>query len=219
MILITRPLKHAISTQQELEFRGSNSVVYPLLEIYPVHDALPLAGDYDAVIITSQNAAEMVRNDQLIKTKPLFLVGDESALILKEHNIASTSQDAAELILKVKTYPYKKILYLSGDHVSTQIDQVLKEEGFDVERKIVYQSIAVTHLPKDILEFIRHILFYSARTAETFAKLIGHHNLSKCKALCISQKTADQIKHLNWQEIQIAEKPNENSLLSLLPLI
>ena len=37
MILITRPIKQAIATQQELEFRGYNSVVYPLLEIYPEH--------------------------------------------------------------------------------------------------------------------------------------------------------------------------------------
>jgi uroporphyrinogen-III synthase len=204
MILITRPIKQAIATQQELEFRGYNSVVYPLLEIHPENFEVDFS-KYDAAIITSQNAAEIVRAK--LNNIPLFLVGAESAAILYDKNIQCVAQDAKELLAKIKTYPYKNYLYLSGDHISTKIN---------ADRKIVYRSVAVTKLPKEILEYVTSVLFYSARTAETFAKLIGNYNLSKCEALCISQKTADQIKHLAWQSILVAKNPNENTLFSLL---
>ncbi len=208
MILITRPIKQAIATQQELELRGYNSVIYPLLEIHPESFEVDFS-KYDAVIITSQNAAEIVLPK--INNIPLFLVGAESATILHDKNIQCVAQDARELLEKVKTYPYKNYLYLSGDHISTRIDQQLQ-----AERIVIYKSVAVTKLPKDILEYITCVLFYSARTAETFAKLIGNYNLNKCKALCISQKTADQIANLNWKSVEVSKKPDENSLLKLL---
>lgn len=204
MILITRPIKQAIATQQELEFIGYNSVVYPLLEIHPENFEADFS-KYDAVIITSQNAAEIVRAK--LNDISLFLVGAESAAILHDKNIQFVAQDAKELLAKIKTYPYKNYLYLSGDHISTKIN---------AERKIVYRSVAVTKLPKEILEYVTCVLFYSARTAEIFSKLIGSYNLSQCKALCISQKTADQIEHLAWQSVVVARKPNEASLLECL---
>lgn len=208
MILITRPIKQAIATQQELEFRGHNSVIYPLLEIHPESFEVDFS-KYDAVIITSQNAAEIILPK--INNIPLFLVGAESATILYDKNIQCVAQDARELLEKIETYPYKNYLYLSGDHISTKIDQLIQ-----AERKIIYKSVAVTKLPRDILQYVTCILFYSARTAETFAKLIGNYNLSKCKALCISQKTADELMHLNWKSVEVAQKPDENSLLKLL---
>ncbi len=213
MILITRPIKQAIATQHELEFKGYNSVIYPLLEIHP--ESFEVDFDkHDAVIITSQNAAEI--SSSIINNSPLFLVGEESAAILYDKNIKVVARDAKELLVKIKMYPYKNYLYLSGDHISTKIDLQLKHQGVNVERKIVYKSIAISHLPTEILEYVKCVLFYSARTAETFAKLIGSYNLGKCKALCISHKTAEKIKHLKWESIKIAEKPNEKSLLELL---
>ncbi len=213
MILITRPIKQAISTQQELEFLGYNSVIFSLLEIYPENFEMDF-GSYDAVIITSQNAAEIVRKK--LNDIPLFLVGEESAAILSDRNIKCAAQDAKELLAKIKAYPYKNYLYLSGDHISTKIDSKLKAYGINVERRVIYKSVAATKLPKDILQYITCILFYSARTAETFTKLVGDYDLSKCKALCISHKTADKIQSLKWKQVIVADKPNEKALFSLL---
>lgn len=136
-------LSKAIATQHELEFKGYNSVIYlPLLEIHP--ESFEVDFDkHDAVIITSQNAAEI--SSSIINNSPLFLVGEESAAILYDKNIKVVARDAKELLVKIKMYPYKNYLYLSGDHISTKIDLQLKHQGVNVERKIVYKSIAISH--------------------------------------------------------------------------
>ncbi len=208
MILITRPIKQAIETQQELKFRGFHSIIYPLLEIHPENFFVDFS-KYDAAIITSQNAAEIIYKQ--INDIPLFLVGEEAASILYGKNIKCVAQDANDVIVKIKEHPYKNYLYLSGDHISTKIDEQL-----NADRKVIYKSVAVSKFPTEILEQVTCILFYSARTALTFANLIGKYDLSKCKAVCISHKTAEQIKHLNWNEVLVSPIPAQDSLLNLL---
>jgi uroporphyrinogen-III synthase len=66
------------------------------------------------------------------------------------------------------------------------------------------------------LQHVTKILFYSARTAEVFASLVGKLDLTGCQALCISQKTAEKLSSLKWKDILIAQKPDEESLFSLL---
>ncbi len=59
--------------------------------------------------------------------------------------------------------------------------------------------------------------FYSSRSALIFMELVKQAGIEKylChnKALCLRPAIADVIKNLNWQEIIVADKPNQYDLL------
>jgi len=215
MILVTRPFKQSLRTQEELEFRGYNCLVYPLMDIRPKQNWVAEIKDgYDGIIITSQNAAEIVKSHPLLRAVSLYVVGGESSKILLEGNIKFVAEDSSELAKYLKKQNLQKLLFLSGDYVSTDFIKCAKE----VKRVVVYESVAINKLPLEMMEFVRHVLFYSPRSAEIFRTLITNYNLKKITAICMSKKVAKAIADLDWAEVKIAKKPNESSLLSFLPL-
>ena len=214
MILITRPLPQAISTQDKLQAIGHDSRIYPLLEIefvdFDLHDT------FDYIIITSQNAAKALRTKPTIGAQAL-VVGQKTGSQIEQHGyeVVFTAQDAEHLYKQiVLSIPrMASILYLSGNHIAFPLVQKLELEGYRITQKVVYNAKAIEHLPA--LTGIDTILFYSPRTARIFKNnsQIDYYNI---QALCISQNTARQLDGVQFSNLKIASAPDEDSMLELL---
>ncbi len=221
MILITRPLESAYNTLDKVKAMGLMGKVFPLLKIEFNVPALKQIDfkSFDVIVITSQNISNALKKNSLSVDNPILVVGERNAGLLSESgfNVQAYKPTATDLLAYIceKVSLFKKILYLSGDHIASQLDTKLTSLGYNVKRRVVYSSIAVDTLPAEVLRDVRQILFYSSRTAKVFSE-VCHNDLSLVTAICISENTAFMLKSLNFKDILVANLPTEESMLSLL---
>ncbi|MFI4983584.1 MAG: uroporphyrinogen-III synthase [Rickettsiales bacterium] len=202
MILITRPVKQAEKTKKLLATMGYACKIFPLLKIEYLWDALTGVGEYPNVIVTSVHAAKVIIKAKRFVTANFYVVGQKVADLLTSNNYTITRLALRACELNIAD---SNVVYISGDHIATD---------FACPRIVVYNSIAATALPSDLLIGITTILFYSPRTAKVFRNL--QPALKNIKAICISFNTAIMLKDLNFHKILIAENPTEKSMLKLL---
>lgn len=217
MILITRPIEQSESTQKKLSKLGFESRVCPLLEIMKLDHPDIIDHSYDAIIITSQHAAQVALGIQWLKDKKAFLVGTKSAKILNGFDIKYVAKDGTDLLkhLQINLPTKSKLLFICGDFIADHLDTKLKKVGFRLTKSVVYKSVGVTALDPEILNGVKKILFYSPRTAEIFLK-VYNGSTTEFEAICISSKTAESLSGKSFKSIKIAEEPNEDSMLKLL---
>lgn len=217
MILITRPIEQADSTQKKISKLGFESKVCPLLEIMKLDYLGIVDHSYDAIIITSQHAAQVALNISWLREKKAYLVGTKSAKILNGFDIKYVAKDSTDLLkhLQIALPAKSKLLFICGDFVADNLDTKLKKAGFKLTKSVVYKSVGVTSLDPEILTGVTTILFYSPRTAEIFIN-VYQGDTSKMNAICISKKTAEVLSDRPFQNIKIADEPNEDSMLKLL---
>ena len=211
MILITRPITAAKHILSRIKGLGLKAKHYPLLEIKP--EPFTLNSDYDYILISSSNALYALGT---VSKKPAIVIGQKTAARVEQigFNVEHIFTDSYEIIQKItgKIIKDARILYLSGNHISSDLDLKLKVMGYTLTRIVVYKSIAKTELPESILEAVDIIVFYSPRTAEIFASL-NHSDLTDIIAICISSKTAQKLKGCNFKEIAVANAPNEEEII------
>ena len=217
MILITRPIEQADSTQKKLSKLGFESKICPLLEIMKLDHLGIVDHSYDAIIITSQHAAQVALNIPWLKEKKAFLVGTKSAKILNGFDIKYVAKDSTDLLkhLQIALPAKSKLLFICGDFIADNLDTKLKKAGFKLTKSVVYKSVGVTSLDPETLSGITKILFYSPRTAEIFLN-VYQGDTSKIEAVCISNKTAEILSETKFQSVRVSEEPNEDSMLKLL---
>lgn len=221
MILITRPQEEALRTQQRLELAGYKCKIFPLLEIIIKENIIKDCHwkEFDYILITSQNAIKALAAAKARFQTPILVVGQKTAGILTQEGfnivgVFATTEDLKEFVIKGLKRDLK-LLYLAGDVTVQPLSEQLQNIGFNIIKKIIYESKEVNILPSYVIQDIKIILFYSPRTAQIFAKLC-HLDLSTITAICISDNVAKKITKLNFGAIKIAPHPNENAIFSLL---
>lgn len=221
MILITRPLETAYKTLDKVKAMGLTGRIFPLLKIEFDLPAIKRVDfwSFDIVIITSQNVSKALKTFQVGVENPMLVVGERNAGLLKEagFNVSAYKSTASDLLRYIteNVSISKKLLYLSGDHIAGHLDAKLTKHGFNIERKVVYFSNAIDSIPKNALNDIDKILFYSPRTAKVFSTLCNN-DLTNITAICISENTAFMLNSLKFKDILIAKSPTEEGVLSLL---
>lgn len=221
MILITRPLENSIRTLKKLEALGLTGKIFPLLEIN--FDRLAIQNiDFNAaeiIVVTSQSAYKALKNFKISFNKPVLVVGQRTGELLKDsgYNIRAIRNTASELLdyIERNISRNKKLLYLSGDHIASDLDTKLLELGFNLERKIIYSSVAVKAMPESILQNVDKILFYSPRTAKIFTEVCPN-KLDTVSAVCISNNTAKMLNNLKLKAVYVVQSPTEKDMLDLL---
>jgi uroporphyrinogen-III synthase len=222
-ILITREIEAATSTAEAVKALGFRPIIYPLIKIEPVPYELPHDFIPDYVIITSINTAYVaIKHDVLLKY-PFIIIGEKSADILtrNQFKVSATYIDSNSLLKSIQALkPPLKFLYLSGDHIASDIPQKLTDMGHIVRRVIVYKSCKTSDFALNALNNIEAITFYSPRTARIFYEHIttqsAYSKLSRVTAICMSTNVAKALADLAFKEIKIAKLPTEEYMLKEL---
>ncbi len=223
-VLITRPQMQAQKTAQQVKEMGFEPVLCPLLEIETVEHDLPDTS-YDALILTSANAAQCCDLNAFSKDIEIFTVGEQLSALLSDRGFkyiisAPTALDLADQILKS---PAAKILYLRGEDIRCDLAALLPQKTID--ERVVYKALQKTDLPADILQKlengeIQYALFYSVRTAQTFVQAMQKAGAMSCvqgtKALCLSPSVLESVSVLPWKESCSAPRPTGRALLEEL---
>jgi uroporphyrinogen-III synthase len=228
-VLITRPRADAAVLAQELEARGHEVMVEPLLTIAPLPDAAPALDGVQAILLTSANAVPALRGTNA--RLPVFVVGEATARAAREHGwkqvhvAAGDASSLARLIIARCRPSEGRLLHLCGAEVRPGLAEPLEAAGFTLRRQVVYQAIAASSLSSEAVAAIRAeavdaVLLFSPRTASVLVGLLARHGLSGClgrtEAICLSAAVAEPCRSLPWKAVRIAARPEVGSLLGQL---
>lgn len=218
MLLITRPIKDSLKTAERLAGLGFQTVIHPLLTIQNLSNINPDFSRYTHLLITSYNAITAIDTKHLNNLNA-FVVGARSAKALKGLGIGKIimAKDIQHLkkVICLKKPTSIKILYLSGDKITSGLFSYLKNHGFFIERLIVYKSI-INNTKAISLKSITNVMLYSTRTAQAFKMLYSNEDLNNLNLICISNKVANVVKSLKVKQILVANLPEEDSMIKLL---
>lgn len=230
-ILVTRPEPDASRLAGKLKKLGHDVVLAPMMVIENLPGTKITTENVQALLVTSANGARALGRATAFRNVKVFAVGYASAEAVREEgfdDVISADGDVPSLTKQViaDCKPKNgKLIHIAGTDVAGDLSGLLKVAGFVCDRAVLYETIVVDQLDKDILDqlnsrFFDAILFYSPRTALIFKANIEaaglEATLDRVAALCLSEAVAEKIGDLSWSDVKIAKEPNQDSLLTLL---
>ena len=229
LVLVTRPREQAAATARELETRGHQVLIDPVLEIRPLPCPVLPADLPAAVAVTSVNAVPALAwVDPAI---PVFAVGAATAAAAlaagrQEVHIAAGDGLALARTIAGRIAPQAgAILHLAGADVRTGLEAALVAAGYVYRRATVYEAWPVGRLAPAVEAALRErrlgaVLFYSPRSAALWAEMIAGlelaDRLAGTLAVCLSEAVAEPLVRLPFRERRIAPARDQKALLGCL---
>ncbi|MGE4281559.1 MAG: uroporphyrinogen-III synthase [Magnetospirillum sp.] len=229
--LVTRPRDDAGPLAAELEGRGLLVTVEPLLDIVPVDGGeIPIHG-VQGILATSANGVRSLAAALADRSLPVWAVGDSSARVARQlgyEQVESAGGDVDDLVALVKSRctPEKgAFLHAAGSVTAGDLSGQLAAAGFDVRRLVLYQAVTAAALSAPLIAALDQggidlALFFSPRTAATFARLVlaagKGEALSGITAYALSPAVQRELSVLSWAAIRVAETPTQAALLRAL---
>ncbi len=231
-LLITRPAAEGARTAVALQQQGHTILLAPLLRIETLApDFGP--GPWDAVIMTSANAARALRchprRDELLPLK-LFAVGRTTAQAAQAcgfRDVVSADGDVSDLLNLLGESPLRtgRLLYLAGADRSVDLSAALAPAGTHVDTVVIYRAVAEARLPDEVesafvARQIDGVLHFSPRNAAAFvtaAAAVGPTALG-LPQFCLSAAVAKPLQAAGAHDLRVAARPDEAALLDLIGL-
>ena len=227
-ILLTRPLEDI--QELILKFQELGHVVshMPVIKIEKVNYKSINFSEFSGIIFTSSNAIKYLDTRIIDKNKICFCVGsatEKKARSVGFQNVISADGNVSnlkELILQNFNPSSGKLLYVSGEVTTNDLDQDLISNGYDVKRIINYTARSIENLDEKFVEKLKQkmpdiVYVYSQNSALSFLKLIKNYNLSdfwmNTNLMCISEKTSSILNEIKWKKIFIFSPGEEEFLL------
>ena len=227
-ILLTRPLED--SYEMILKFQSLGHLVshLPLISI----DGLKYENidyvDFNGIIFTSANAIKFLDSKNINKKINCFCVGtttEKKARSVGFQNIFAADgnvNNLKELILQNFNSSDGKLLYVSGEIISNDLDQMLISEGYNVKRIVNYKANPVEKFDNKFIEKLKlnmpEITYvYSQNSAISFLNLIKNYQLENLfkntNLMCIGEKTSAVLNEIKWKKIFLFNPGEEEFLL------
>ena len=184
--------------------------------------------EFGGIIFTSANAVKFLDIKNIDKKIACFCVG--SATEKKARSVGFQNVFAAdgnvnnlkELILLNFNSSEGKLLYISGEAISSNLDQDLISNGYTVERVINYRANPIEKYDEDFIEKLKLKMpeityIYSQNSAINFLKIIKNYQLEtlwmNTNLMCIGEKTSSILNEIKWKKIFLFNPGEEEFLL------
>lgn len=234
-VLVTRPADDAERLGLRLEENGFLPIVAPLLTLVPHLAPRPCSGGVAAVMATSHNAIEALRDRQDavrdILARPCFCVGQRTAEAARRFGFRDVmvsygdGRVLADLLQKTIRPSDGVVLHPCGmDRIETGSD-ILRASGYDVRAWEVYRAEAATVLPDAVkallvTQSLDAALFFSPRTAAIFGALTRLAGVDvfcrRMVAVGLSEAVAASLRLLPLDRILVADVLTEESMIQTL---
>jgi uroporphyrinogen-III synthase len=232
-ILVTRPEPDGEKTAQKLRARGCDVLLGPVLRIRHLEEADFGAGPWDAVAMTSANAAHALERHARrlqITRLPVLTVGRrtaEAAGAVGFTDIASANSNEQALAHLIGAHVARgnKVLYLAGEDRAGDLATAVAPHGVRVETVVVYRAVAAERLPKPAMAAlsageVNGVLHFSRRSAVIYldcARAAGALDRAlRPFHYCLSQAIAEPLMAAGASRVMVAQSPEENALLDLI---
>jgi uroporphyrinogen-III synthase len=228
-ILFTKSQNSSETLIKRFVAKGHRVTNFSILNIKPIIIPDINFKDFTAVIFTSSNAVQNLKNIKNISHLKCFCVGEETAVVAKKIGFLNIQVaggnyiELRDLIFKSCDKAKEKFIYVRGEFISNDLEGDFKKEGYNLKSATNYTTEPNLNIDRQLIEDLKNklvdvIFVYSKRAADQLLKIILNHkianDLDNCSLNCISINVANTLKRLNWKKIKIFSPGEEE--LSLL---
>ena len=227
-ILLTRPLEDCSEMIVRFKLLGHQVSHLPLLNVEKINFGEINFSEFKGIIFTSANAVKLLDTKKIDKKTLCFCVGnvtEKKTRSLGFQNVISASgsvENLRELILQNFDKKNGKLIYLSGEIISANLDQQLINDGYSVKRVINYRTNHIQKFDKKFVDDLRLnipeiVYIYSQNSASSFLNFIKVHQLDgewmNTNLMCIGEKTSSILNEIKWKKIFLFNPGEEEFLL------
>ena len=227
-IVITRPKEDSLNLAENLIKLGHTVTYLPVIKIQKLETQKINLINYQAVIFTSSNAIKFINIGKFNSKIKCFCVGKTTEFAAKKigfvntYSSEGTVDSLIELIIRTLDNKSGKLLYLSSEFISKDLDQDLISSGYPVDRISNYTSLPVEEIDKKTLNFLEKnppdvIFVYSSMSAKNLFKLINKYSLlnvvTQSNLMCISENVLSVLKKIKWKKAFVFSPGEEEFLL------
>ena len=227
-ILFTRPLDDCSEIILKFNSLGHKVSHLPLLNISIVDYNLEDFSDYKGIIFTSANSIKFLDSKKIEKKILCFCVGnatENKARNLGFQNVIAAGgnvENLKELILRNFDKTNGKLIYVSGETVSVNLDEQLHNEGYSVKRIINYRTNFNKKFDQKFVNELKLkmpdiVYIYSQNSASSFLNFIKVFQLESqwmnTNLMCIGEKTSAILNEIKWKKIFLFNPGEEEFLL------
>ena len=227
-ILLTRPLEDCSEMIIKFKSLGHQVSHLPLLSIDKMDYEEIKFSDYKGIIFTSANAVKFLNLQSIDKNLLCFCVGsatEKKARSVGFQNVIAAEgnvENLKELVLQNIDQKDEKLVYVSGETISVDLDQQLQKEGLNIKRIVNYRTSHVQKFNKNFIEELKLKVpdlayIYSQNSASSFLNFIKIYQLESLwmntNLMCIGQKTSSILNEIKWKKIFLFNPGEEEFLL------
>tara|TARA_Y100000590_G_scaffold370707_1_gene432697 strand:- start:189 stop:887 length:699 start_codon:yes stop_codon:yes gene_type:complete len=227
-VLLTRPLEDNQELILKFQKLGHNVSHMPLIKIKKKNYETLNFSNFNGIIFTSSNSIKFLDIKLLNKKIICFCVGsatEKKARSSGFQNVYSADgnvRNLKELILQNFNSSDGNLLYVSGETISTDLDQELISEGYSIKRIINYTAEPVEKINEDFIAKLKlkmpEIVFvYSQNSAISFLNIIKNYQLVDLwvdtNLMCIGEKTSTILNEIKWKKIFLFNPGEEEFFL------
>ncbi len=228
-IVITRPKEDSLYLIENLIKLGHMVTHLPVIKIEQLETEKINLLNYQAVVFTSSNAIRFMNIEKFNPKIKCFCVGKATEQTARQvgfintYTSEGTVDSLIELIIRTLDSKSGKLLYLSSEFISKDLDKDLINLGYSVDRISNYTSLPVEEVDKKTLDFFEKkppdvIFIYSAKSAKNLFNLINKYSLlnvvTQSNLMCISEKVLLVLKQIKWKKAFIFNPGEEVFLLN-----
>ena len=127
-----------------------------------------------------------------------------------------------ELILQNFNSSDGKLLYITGEIISSNLDKELISEGYNLKRITNYRANPIEKYGEDFIQSLKLNMpeityIYSQNSAINFLKMIKNYQLEtlwmNTNLMCIGEKTSSILNEIKWKKIFLFNPGEEEFLL------
>jgi uroporphyrinogen-III synthase len=228
-IIITRPKEDSLDLIKNMIKAGHSVTHLPVIKIKKLETKKIDLEDYNAVIFTSANAIRFMDIKKFNQKIKCFCVGNATELVAKQagfintYSSEGTVDSLIELILRTLNSKLDKLLYLSSEFISKDLDKDLINSGYLVDRISNYTSLPVEEIDEITLSFIKKnppdaFFVYSSKSAKNLFNLLNKYSLlnvvTHSNLMCISENVLLVLNEIKWKKVFIFNPGEEEFLLN-----
>jgi len=227
-ILFTRPLDDCHEMILKFQSLGHEISHLPLINIEGLKYETPNYSEFKGIIFTSTNAIKFLDIKNIDKKLKCFCVGnatEKKARSAGFQNVFAAEgnvNNLKELILQNFKSSEGKLIYISGEIISSDLDKELISSGYTIERLINYRANAIEKYDESFIKKLKLKMpeityIYSQNSAINFLKVIKNYQLEtlwmNTNLMCIGEKTSSILNEIKWKKIFLFNPGEEEFLL------
>ncbi len=213
-VFILRPEPGAGETAARARTLGLTVCLCPLFEARAVAWVAPAAAQFDALLLTSAQAARLA-GPQLAayRNLPTYAVGSATARALAAEGfekIVFGDQDGSAIAARIAADGHRRVLHLGGRTVAAIV-----QGSLSIQRTIIYEMVgrADVELGK-LLQPGAVLLVHSPRAGQKVADLVPANLRGHLHIVAISPATLSACGD-GWASAQAPDRPDDERMLAL----
>tara|TARA_B100000029_G_scaffold129091_1_gene122627 strand:- start:426 stop:1124 length:699 start_codon:yes stop_codon:yes gene_type:complete len=227
-ILLTRPLEDSKELILKFQSLGHKISHLPVIKIESKKHEEINYYEYSGIIFTSSNAIKNLKIKNIDKNLDCFCVGSSTERFARSkgfQNVYSADGNVSnlkEIILQNFNNKDGKLLYVSGELISSNLDKDLISEGYLIKRIINYSVLPIDSLDLKFVENLKSsmpeiVFVYSQNSARNLLNLLKKYQLvdywMNTNLMCIGEKTSTVLNEIKWKKIFLFSPGEEEYLL------